>query len=360
MRIISNPLKGQGKVRLSGIVADDICTNPAAAVKLYAKCPVAHVTPMLEMPDLATSMGIGQLYIKDERQRMGLGSFKALGAAFAIAKAADLKLAGGGAEDYKTALKGVTYVCASAGNHGLSLAAGARVFGADAIVYIAQTVPKDFAARLREKGATVIRQGENYEASMEAAKEAAKENNWQLLSDSSWPGYTKPARDVMEGYLIMGAELDEQLNPPPTHIFVQAGVGGLAAALAAAARHYWGNEPRVCVVEPDYAAALIDSIVAEKPVVCEGGVSIMGRLDCKEPSYLALKYLAEEADFFATISEAEAKESVEILSEHGLATTPSGAAGFAAVVFADRFREKLGIDQNSRVLIYLSEGPTDG
>jgi len=360
MHLILNPLKGQVPDRLSNLVPDDICTDPASAVDLYNKCPAAHKTPLIENPALAAQLKVQNIYLKDERQRMGLGSFKALGAAFAIAKAADEKLAKNPTTDHNKALEHITYICASAGNHGLSLAAGARLFGAKAIVYIAQTVPEDFADRLRQKGAKVIREGEKYDASMEAAKLAAKQNNWQLLSDSTWSGYSKPARDVMEGYLIMGAELAEQLASAPTHIFVQAGVGGLAAASAAAARHYWGNQPKICVVEPDYAPALMDSIIAEEPVTCKGGISVMGRLDCKEPSHLALKYLAEEADFFITISEEEATKTVEILSNYDLATTPSGAAGLAALIFAGKYRQDMGIDENSRVLVYLSEGPTDG
>ncbi|MCB1435476.1 MAG: pyridoxal-phosphate dependent enzyme, partial [Alphaproteobacteria bacterium] len=176
----------------------------------------------------------------------------------------------------------------SAGNHGLSVAAGARVFGANAIIYLAKTVPESFAERLRSKGARVIRAGDTYEESMAAASDAAIAHSWHLLSDSSWLGYEDPARDVMEGYLIMGDELAHQIESPPSHVFLQAGVGGLAAAAAAAARRNWGHATKIIVVEPAFAPALFESIRAGRPVTTSGPVSSMGRLDCKEPSHLAL------------------------------------------------------------------------
>ncbi|MEO1918678.1 MAG: pyridoxal-phosphate dependent enzyme [Paracoccaceae bacterium] len=250
-------------------------------------------------------------------------------------------------------------VCASAGNHGLSMAAGARIFGADAVVYLSDTVPEEFAGRLTAKGAKVVRAGANYEASMAAALKVAEENGWELLSDSSWEGYTELPRDVMEGYLIMGTEAADQLSLPPTHIFLQAGVGGLAAACAAAARHYWGDAPKIFVVEPEYAPALFESIAASQAVTAKGPTSIMGRLDCKEPSHLALKYLAKEADGFITISEAEALAAVEDLKAHGLAASPSAAAGYAGLNSAGDKLQELGLAPDSRIMVYLTEGPVD-
>ena len=359
MKIIKNPLRGQGLPSFADMAEGHICTDPAGPIGLFARCPIADKTLLLENTALADTLGIAKLHLKDERSRMGLGSFKALGAAYAIAKLADAKVEAGEASNHQEALAGTTFICASAGNHGLSMAAGAKLFGADAVVYLSNTVPEGFAERLRQKSARVVREGDTYEASMAAAMAAADENGWNLLSDSSWLGYSEPARDVMEGYLVMGAEVADQLDQPPTHIFLQAGVGGLAAACTAAARHYWGESPAIIVVEPEYAPALIDSIEAGKPVVAKGPVSNMGRLDCKEPSHLALKYLAVEADFFMTISEEEALNGVAMLSDHGIDTSPSGVAGFAGLLSSNKTLEELGIDQDSRVLVYISEGPAD-
>ncbi len=359
MEFIANQLRETGLPDESEMARGELCTNPSAARALFAKCPVADVSPLIDVSSIAAQLGVAAVHVKDERKRVGLGSFKSLGAAFAIAKAADKLVSEDTLREYETALKGKVFVCASAGNHGLSMAAGARAFGAGAVVYLANTVPDEFAGRLRDKGATVVRAGANYEASMNAALMAAKENGWELLSDSSWLGYTELPRDVMEGYLIMGAEVADQLTSPPTHIFLQAGVGGLAAACTAAARHYWGETPKIYVVEPEYAPALYDSIVASQVVTTTGPASVMGRLDCKEPSHLALKYLAKEADGFITISEAEALAAVKVLKTHDLAASPSAVAGYAGVHFAGEERQELGLTSESRILLYLSEGPVD-
>jgi diaminopropionate ammonia-lyase len=356
-RLVLNPFLGTGLEPAVDLSEGGICTDPAGALELFRRCPAAHETPMLNMPALAAQLGLRNIYLKDERGRMGLGSFKALGAAFAIAKLAAQNVADEPVPRYDKALAGTTYVCASAGNHGLSMAAGARLFGARAVVFLSDAVPEGFAERLREKGAEVVRQGQTYEASMAAAVLAAERNGWQLLSDSSWLGYTEPARDVMEGYLIMGAEMAEQIDHPPSHIFLQAGVGGLAAACTAAARTYWGRTPKICVVEPDRAPALLDSIVAGKAAVSKGPNSIMGRLDCKEPSHLALKYLATEADAFMTVSDDEAAAAVETLARHGIATSPSGAAGLAGLEGAIGAAAGLDVDARATVLICISEGP---
>lgn len=350
MTIIRNPWRGTGLPDRRGLAAGCIEADPAAAQALYARCPKAGRTPLADAPALAAAAGIGRARVKDERGRMGLGSFKALGAAHAIAK---LAAARGGAPD---ALAGETFVCASAGNHGLSVAAGARAFGAAAVIYLGDAVPEPFAERLRAKGAAVERAGADYEASMAAAMAAAETRGWRLLSDSSWEGYADPARDVMEGYLIMGAETAEQMEAP-SHIFVQAGVGGLAAAATAMARRAWGDAPRVIVVEPRAAPALTESVRAGRLVVTPGPVSSMGRLDCKAPSHLALSYLAREADGFMTVADAEAEAAAREMADAGLATTPSGAAGYAGLLAAGR---GFGLGASSEVLLYVSEGPENG
>jgi len=314
---------------------------------LLSKCPAARPTPLVEAEALAP---VDKLWIKDERKRMNLGSFKALGAAYVIARHAAERSDEPGPET----LVGATYVTASAGNHGMSVAAGARVFGAKAVVYIADTVPESFAERLRSQDAKVVRSGADYAASMEAASAAAAENGWTLLSDSSWEGYFELPYMLMEGYLQMAAEAAEQCPVVPSHILLQAGVGGLAGAVAAYMRVVWGDEPKIIVVEPDAAPALQASIEAGHCVFADGPDSIMGRLDCKEPSLIALNGLARDADAFLTLSDAEVADLLPALSGAGLATTASGGAGVAAVLNAQA-REALGIDDRSRVLCILSE-----
>ncbi|MEM8742206.1 MAG: pyridoxal-phosphate dependent enzyme, partial [Pseudomonadota bacterium] len=302
--------------------------DPCTVARLLQICPRHGETPLHRSAELADLSGVQSVWIKDERRRMGLGSFKALGAAFAIALDAKNSLR----DAWSTALAGRTYVTASAGNHGLSVAAGARVFGAQAVVYIADTVSQSFADRLAALGATVVREGQEYEASMQAAERAAAAHGWSLLSDSSWGSYTEPALRVMEGYLQLAQEAACQITAPPTHILLQAGVGGMAAAVAAHARKTWGDGPKILVVEPAFAPALIESIRAGALVTASGPVSGMGRLDCKTPSLVALAGLSHDADQFVTITEAEAEAGVAVLARLGFATTPSGGAGIAALL----------------------------
>ncbi|MDF1720657.1 MAG: pyridoxal-phosphate dependent enzyme [Minwuia sp.] len=360
---LQNPYRGSGlpaAVLADGSMAEgQVVVDATAALALFALCPAAQRTPLVDRPDLARELGIGALWLKDERSRMGLGSFKALGAAFAIARAADQAVRSGRSDSHQTALKGDTFICASAGNHGLSMAAGAALFGAAAAVLLAETVAENFAERLRAKGATVIRHGNTYEESMAEAIRLAKLKGWNLLSDSSWVGYSAPARDVMEGYLIMGSEAAAQVSDVPTHIFLQAGVGGMAAAAAAAARSAWGDAPRIIVVEPDRAPALLESIRAGRPVVTSGAVSNMGRLDCKEPSHLALKYLAEAADQFMLVSDAAAQDATDWLAGSGIASSPSGTGGVTGLRLAAGAPDTFGLEADSRVLVIISEGAAD-
>ncbi|WP_223420856.1 pyridoxal-phosphate dependent enzyme [Tateyamaria pelophila] len=346
MKILQNPFRGMG---LGGDALADIpfpSTDASAPLALLARCPRAAQTPLHDAPEVAAASGVAVVRIKDERGRMGLGSFKALGAAYVIARDA----AEGRAQ-------GQTYVTASAGNHGLSVAAGAAAFGAQAVIYIAETVPESFADRLRGMGAEVVRSGATYEASMEAAMQAAGQGGHVLLSDSSWAGYTDRPYRVMEGYLALMAEVLAQIDVPPTHLFLQAGVGGLAGAAAAIARQEWGDQTRIMVVEPEAAPALIASIEAGMPVETTGPVSAMGRLDCKVPSLIALKGLARDADDFVTITEAEGTDGAARADTFGFATTPSGGAGMSVLLTCAEHRATLGLDASARVLVILSEGP---
>lgn len=312
--------------------------------ELLVRCPDHAKTPLLDHPDLARLTGVGHVHVKDERGRMGLGSFKALGAAYVIACDAAEGVAAGR-----------TYVTASAGNHGLSVAAGAQAFGAKAVVFLADTVPEEFADRLRALGADVQRHGVDYEESMSGAEEAATNNGWVLLSDSSWLGYFERPHRLMEGYLVLMQEVLEEIPEPPTHIFLQAGVGGLAAACAAFARHAWHQIPRIIVVEPEVAPALFASMEAGSAQMTEGPSSTMGRLDCKEPSLIAFKGLARDADDFMLLSEAEGEAGHTACRDAGIPSTPSGTAGVSGLIAASKDPSKIGLNTSSRVLVVLSE-----
>lgn len=342
MRAVRNPFRGAGLDHPAFADIPFPLDDADPALARVARCPRHRITPLLPSADLADAAGVARVFVKDERGRMGLGSFKALGAAHVIAcDAAEGRAAGR------------TYVAASAGNHGLSVAAGAAAFGATSRIYLADTVPESFADRLRAEGAEVRRAGATYEESMATAEAEAADEGLTLLSDSSWPGYTEMPRTLMEGYLILMAEAASQLPEPPSHILLQAGVGGLAGAAAAHARRIWGDDPVIVVVEPEAAPALIGSIEAGAPTESQGPVSIMGRLDCKMPSLIALKGLARDADWFVTITDSEAQAGCDRAEEAGLPSTPSGAAGLAALVAG--LPDEVGITQKASILTILSE-----
>lgn len=347
--ILDNPWRGKG-LDLDGPMP---VADASDVGDLLLLCPAHAPTPLRDAPELARIAGVAEVRIKDERGRMGLGSFKALGAVHAIAREAVARV-GRDPEALRQALAERTFIAASAGNHGLSVAAGARIFGARAVIFLSQAVPEAFARRLAAHGAEVVRAGADYEASMTAAAEAAEARGWTLLSDSSWPGYTDLPLRVMEGYTQLAAEAVADMDPAPTHVLLQAGVGGLAAAVAAHVRLSWGDGPRIIVVEPDFAPALIESIREAKIVTTEGPVSEMGRLDCKTPSMIALAGLSRDADVFVTITEEEAHSGVAVLTAHGLETTPSGGAGLAALLAG------LSLGPDARVLTILSEGQEGG
>ena len=335
MQILHNHFRdkgGFGKVSPAFLPSIDV----KSPQRLLKRCPVANVTPLIELNDFGQ---VGKVFVKDESVRMGVGSFKALGAAYVIAHAAQN-------EDQK----GKTYVTASAGNHGISVAAGSKAFGASAVVYLSHQVPKEFSSLLEAYGATVIRAGKDYAESLDAAEAAAIKNGWSLLSDTSWYNYIEIPRRLMEGYLVAAAEAAEQISCMPSHILLQAGVGGLACAAAAHFRQVWGDKPKIIVVEPDVAPALYHSIVMGRLATCEGPASIMGRLDCKTPSLIALNGLARDADSFLLISDDAVKEALPILKNKGFNTSASGGAPLAAL-----FHGIPGIRSNSRVLCFVSE-----
>ena len=331
-----------------------VCDNNDAISALLAHCPAHQKTPMTAVTVMPNFPIGGSLWLKDETARMGLGSFKALGAAFVIALHADEARARNDLA-WEECLKGKTYVAASAGNHGLSVAAGARLFGATAVIVLAENVPIEFRQRLENFGAKVIVHGADYAQSVAKAQAIQRETGAILLSDSSWADYVELPWRVMQGYTQCATECVRQMGASvPTKIFLQAGVGGLAAAAAAVFRKAWGQKPSIYVVEPTAAPALQNSILAGRCVFADGPVSNMGRLDCKEPSVLALKSLARDANAFLTINDEQADRVVELLQDAtGIVSTPSGVAGLAGAL-----SPSLAISADDIVLCIISEGAT--
>ena len=248
-------------------------------------------TQLRALDAIAQRAGVAGVLYKDEGWRFGLKSFKALGGAYAVER---LAAARGGGE-------GLTVTCATDGNHGRAVAWGARRAGARAVIYVHEGVSEGRAEAIRGFGAEIVREGPNYDASVRASTQAAARNGWQIVSDTSWPGYDQVPRDVMQGYAVMAMEIEAERAArhyaPPTHIFIQGGVGGLAAAVLS---HGWesrgADRPTLIVVEPENAACLIESARAGHEVTVQGDLeTIIAGLACGEPSILAWKLLGPGA-----------------------------------------------------------------
>jgi diaminopropionate ammonia-lyase len=329
--------------------------RPMAMLKT---CPVYTPTPIYKHSELAEVIGIKTLFIKDESKRMRLGSFKALGGAFAVAQI--ISDAAGTTDMESVAVKStaadIKFMTASAGNHGLSIAAGAKIFGAHAIVFLSTNVPEGFANRIRSMNAEVVRVQGSYEDSVAAAITAAEIDNGLLLADGSWDGYIERPALVMEGYTVLAEECRFEFSKAknwPTHVFLQAGVGGLAAAIAGHIRDYWDEQPEIIIVEPDAAPCLIESFKAHQLTAVAGPTTNMGRLDCKDASLIAFQSLKNDADTFVTISDFMAKNATSFLRAHGIPTTPSGAAGLAALKI-------IKLEPTNRCLLIITEGLEEG
>jgi diaminopropionate ammonia-lyase len=345
-------------------------THAAGARHLLNLCPAHCATPLLSLPILAAELCVSGIYLKAEWSRLGLSSFKGLGGAYAVALLVmaraqvvlgrPIQVQELVSAQVRAIASGMTMVCASAGNHGLSVAAGAKVFGAHAIVVLSAAVSEDFAARLREQRATVVRVGTDYEESMAYATATAAQQGWQLVSDSSWPGYTEVPLDVMRGYTVLfdeAANTTDESGGPATHVFIQAGVGGLAAAAAGYLRDRWGESFKLIVVEPEGAPCLLESVRRGQPVKVTGTTSL-GRLDCKQPSLLAFDLLCRLADAFLLVSDANAETAAMHLAREDAPLSACGAAGAAGLITAcndDDARQQLGLNPSSRVLLIGTE-----
>ncbi len=325
------------------------------AASLFRECPVHAVTPLLDMTSLAASLGLGRVLVKDEGARP-LGSFKALGGVYAglraLARSAGLDVPALIAEAGGRAL--AELVCASDGNHGLAVAASARLAGARARVFLPEAVSAARVERIRAKGAEPVLVCGTYEDAVAAAAAHANSTGAILIADTSADAADPVVADVMAGYGIMAAEILGQLPTAPTHLFLQAGVGGLAAAIAERL------EGRVVVVEPESAACVGAALRAGRIVTFPGDLATAAEmLSCGEASAPAMTVLRRRGAQAIAVSESELADAPGFLRAHGgPATTPSGACGLAGLrhVMADAALAKtLGLGPTSTVLLIATE-----
>lgn len=365
---------------LEAVDAGTLSVDAAREVERFLSFRANHKpTPLQSLSGLAGQLGVASIHMKDEGFRLDLGSFKALGGSYAVirlvleeasrqfGKPVDIGELDTAA--VRRIAEGMTVGCATDGNHGKSVAAGAQLVGAKAAIFVHSGVSDERVAAIAQYGAEMIRIEGTYDDSVAAAERICKENGWIVVSDTSWPGYERIPGLVMQGYTAMLREAVAALPQAPTHVFMQAGVGGLAAAVAGYFDIVFGNaRPRFVVVEPDRAACLFASARAGRLVkVDHDEPTIMAMLECYEPSLVAWRILARKADAFMTVSEEEAAETMRSLArpvagDPAIVAGESGGAGLAGFLNAMKDSEKraaLGLDANSRIFVINTEGATD-
>lgn len=350
---------------------------PGEVAPYLTACPHYRPTSLLSLGQLARSIGVGELWIKDERERLGLGSFKALGGAYAVIRhIADLATKALGTlpperlldPNVRAIAAGVTVGCATDGNHGKSVAAGAKMIGCEAAIFLHEGVSEEREAAIAALGARTIRVPGNYDDAVAESLRVCTENGWPIISDTSWPGYEAVPLRVMQGYTVMADEVLRVIEAP-THIFVQAGVGGLAAAVAAhLADRFPQDRPMLIVVEPDKAACLLESARGGRwQQIQPSGPTVMAMLECYEPSRVAWRILSRTADGFMTVDDEAAIEAMRRLArplpgDRAIVAGESGGVGLAGLLTCmgePESRLALKLNGSSRILLFNTEGATD-
>ena len=337
--------------------------------------PGYAITPLLDLPELAAQIGVATVRIKDEAGRFGLGSFKALGGAYAVVVVLASELARRGvaanastadlvAGRYRDATAGMTFTCATDGNHGRSVAWGAQRFGAACVIFVHEGVSQGRIDAIAQYGAQIRVVAGTYDDSVREAAAVAQANGWFVISDTAWDGYTEVPRDVMQGYRVMADEAVTQWRgSAPSHVFVQGGVGGVAAAVSAQMRAAYRPSPRLVVVEPDAAACLFASAEQGRLTAVGGELdTLMAGLACGEPSPIAWQELGRAGFAFMSVPDAAAVDCMRLLARMGVVAGESGVAGLAGLLLAaanPAARATLGLADDSHVLLFSTEGATD-
>ena len=338
-----------------------------------------HATPLYDLPDAAARCQVGRLCLKDESVGSPLGSFKVLGAPIALVRQIlrlhpDFEPAAILTGRYAEALRGYTVISATDGNHGRALAAAAQDAGCRRVIVLLAHVSPEREQAIAAYGADIVRIAGNYDESVQEAARLAAAHGWQVIADTSYDGYEDIPRDVMQGYGAIAEEIVEQTSAQRgragafTHVFLQGGVGGMAAGLASYFWEYHGPQrPCFISVEPAQADCLLQSAIQGRPAKATGTVdSVMAGLACGETSPLAWRFLQPCVDAFMTIEDEQAIEAMRTLAQGSERDTPivageSGVAGLAALEWlrSDPQRsEQVGLTAESRVLIISTEGAT--
>ncbi len=313
-------------------------------------------TPLLNLNKLSKELSLNKIYYKDESKRFDLKSFKALGGAYAV-------------EKITKGNKDIIVSTATAGNHGRSVAWGAKRLGLKCKIFISEFVSEARGKSMEALGADVVKVKGNYENSLIECIKQSTENNWQIVQDVAWKDYMMVPTLTMAGYSVMMKEIIDQINNEEiTHIFLQAGVGGMAGAMVAGVARYLKNIPKIIVVEPDSAACVMESIKSGKiekvNIIRE---SLMGGMSCGEPSLVPWKILKKSVDNCISLPDDDIGKAMKLFAngsfgDDRIIAGENSAPGVISLIAScndENIKKKLNLNSNSNILLIGCEGDTD-
>ena len=313
-------------------------------------------TPLIELNKLSKELNLNKIYYKDESKRFDLKSFKALGGAYAVEKVTK-----GNNE--------ITVSTATAGNHGRSVAWGAKRLGLKCKIFISEFVSEARGRAMEELGADVIKVKGNYENSLLECIKQSTDNNWQIVQDVAWKDYMLVPTLTMAGYSVMMREIIDQIsNHEITHIFLQAGVGGMAGAMVAGVARYLKNIPKIIIVEPDSAACVMESIKTGKiekvNIIRE---SLMGGMSCGEPSLVPWEILKNSVDNCISLPDDNIGRAMKLFanasfSDDKIVAGENSAPGAISLITCcndEIIKKKINLSEISNILLIGCEGDTD-
>lgn len=362
--------------------------TPRLTRSFHQQIPGYRISPLKSLPNLAHMLGLGGIWVKDESSRLALSSFKVLGGSYAIYRTLkqmlglnehdEIPFSELTSPEFKQKVGDITFASATDGNHGRGVAWSAKAMGFRAVIYVHKFTSQARIRAIESNGAQVVVVDGTYDDAVRQVNEDAQRNGWVVVSDTSWEGYVDVPRWVMQGYTTMFSEAQEQLAAQgivkPTHLFMQAGVGALAASGIGFYNALFGaDDPYAVVVEPDLAACLYQSIEAAdgKPHAFPGDLNtIMAGLACGEPSPLAWDVLRDCVDVFIKCPDYVAAKGMRVYGmplrgDPLIVSGESGAVTLGALTFImelpelAELRERLDLNRDSQVLLVNSEGNTD-
>ena len=334
------------------------------AYNAISSWPNYEETKLTSLSKVADWCGVKSVVYKDESTRFGLGSFKALGGAYAVATLA---------KEYQKEGRDpseLTVATATDGNHGRSVSWGAQLAGCKSKIFIHANVSEERERAMSALGADVVRINGNYEASLAACKEAAELNNWPIVSDTSWKGYRDTPMQIMAGYSVMSKEMMEQMGlSRPSHTFLPIGVGGLAAGVVAPMWEDMNDKlGQIISVESHFSQCFLDSISNGKPTLVDiKEETLMAGLSCGEVSEIAWEILKPTLSHCMSIADDGIAKIMQLFANGGFGETSveageCSASGLAALLIAKNnpsIWRQLELNKDSTVLLIGTEGATD-